>query len=229
MTTLPLSEVFGPTFQGEGPHAGRRCAFVRLGRCNLTCEWCDTPFTWDRTRYDLSVTCPDTEIAEVHNRLRAIDANMVVLSGGEPLLHTSKLPELLSSPWEWHAETNGTIAPPDWWELYVAHTTVSPKINTRDPEHRRLRPKALEAWADGARRGWVAWKFVVTELVDLEVVAKLVADYEVPARAVWVMPEGTRAVTVINRHRRLAQGILDSGFNTTTRLHTLLWNDERAR
>ena len=33
--TLVVSEVFGPTFQGEGPSLGQRAAFVRLGRCNL--------------------------------------------------------------------------------------------------------------------------------------------------------------------------------------------------
>ena len=35
--TLAVCEVFGPTFQGEGPSLGRRAAFVRLGRCNLDC------------------------------------------------------------------------------------------------------------------------------------------------------------------------------------------------
>jgi 7-carboxy-7-deazaguanine synthase len=50
---LVVSEVFGPTIQGEGPHAGQRAAFVRLGGCNLTCTWCDTAYTWDARRYDL--------------------------------------------------------------------------------------------------------------------------------------------------------------------------------
>ncbi|MDQ3757733.1 MAG: 7-carboxy-7-deazaguanine synthase QueE, partial [Actinomycetota bacterium] len=35
--TLVVSEVFGPTWQGEGPSVGRTAAFVRLGRCNLAC------------------------------------------------------------------------------------------------------------------------------------------------------------------------------------------------
>src|SRR2546426_6013433 len=42
---LIVSEVFGPTFQGEGPSVGHRAGFVRLGRCNLTCEWCFVPET----------------------------------------------------------------------------------------------------------------------------------------------------------------------------------------
>ncbi len=36
------SELF-VSFQGEGPHAGRRHLFVRLGGCPLRCRYCDTP------------------------------------------------------------------------------------------------------------------------------------------------------------------------------------------
>src|SRR5437764_321458 len=43
--TLVVSEVFGPTAQGEGPALGRRCGFVRLGGCNLSCSWCFAPDT----------------------------------------------------------------------------------------------------------------------------------------------------------------------------------------
>ena len=37
-----VSEIF-VSFQGEGLHAGRRQAFVRLGGCPLRCRYCDTP------------------------------------------------------------------------------------------------------------------------------------------------------------------------------------------
>ena len=60
---LVVSEVFGPTFQGEGPSSGQRAMFVRLGRCNLDCAFCDTAYTWDWTRYD-----PDAEL-----RRRSVD------------------------------------------------------------------------------------------------------------------------------------------------------------
>jgi 7-carboxy-7-deazaguanine synthase len=46
---------------------------------------------------------------------------------------------------------------------------------------------------------------------------------------VWVMPLGTDAVDVIARHRQIAATALTLGMNTTSRLHTLLWDNERGR
>jgi len=228
-TLIPVSEVFGPTFQGEGPHAGVRTGFVRLGLCNLSCEWCDTPYTWDRKHYDVDKECPPTLVGEVHDRLRALDVRTVCLSGGEPLMHKAKLPALLSSEWSWHCETNGTIGPPAYWQNMVAHTSVSPKINTRDPEKKRLKRGALGAWNDLADKGLAAFKFVCRAPRDLDRVADVVELVGIAAHNVWIMPEGTTERELLPRHRALAPFIEARGWNTTTRLHTLLYGQERGR
>ncbi|HHK7228110.1 TPA: hypothetical protein ACQXLV_002143, partial [Streptococcus pneumoniae] len=61
---LPVSEVFGPTIQGEGPHAGRTCHFIRLGGCNLSCSWCDTPYSTGQHGIPLS-TVPRVMVDDV--------------------------------------------------------------------------------------------------------------------------------------------------------------------
>lgn len=228
-TTVLVSEVFGPTFQGEGPHAGVRTGFVRLGLCNLTCEWCDTAYTWDRTRYDLRRELTRTPVADVHRQLRGMGVTVVCLSGGEPLVHHRQLPALLDPAWTWHVETNGTIPAPWWWATKVAHTSVSPKINTRDPEHRRLRPAALETWNTLANQGQACFKFVAKKPKDLERIAKVVAEVGIDPSNVWVMPLGTHTHELVHRHRVLAPHIEERGWNTTTRLHVLLYGPERGR
>lgn len=229
---LPVSEVFGPTWQGEGPHTGRRVAFVRLGLCNLSCSWCDTPYTWDTSRYDVQAECPDTPVTEIHKRLEAIGVDTVVLSGGEPLMHHQRLPALMTPGWRWHVESNATILPPWWWPSAVEHTTLSPKVSTDDPRRKRLKPSVLEAWARHGDHHPVAWKFVVTSLDDaqLETIRELQDTHGIPDRDIWVMPEGTTAQAVLDHHRALAETILtETRWNTTTRLHTLLWGHERGR
>jgi organic radical activating enzyme len=229
LVSLLVSEVFGPTFQGEGPHTGRRTGFVRLGLCNLSCEWCDTAYTWDRTRYDLTRELTHMPVPKVHELLRPMDVDTVCLSGGEPLIHHRQLPSLLTEEWTWHVETNGTIAPPAWWSGAVAHTSVSPKINTHDPLHRRLRPTALEPWNTLAHQGLAIFKFVAGKPSDLDVVDDLVEQIGIDPRHVWVMPLGTTTTELITRHQLLAPHIEERGWNTTTRLHVLLYGTERKR
>src|SRR6266550_4296924 len=113
-TTLVVSEVFGPTFQGEGPSIGRRAGFVRLGRCNLACEWCDTKYTWDWSQYDPAVELSHRTVTEIVDQLVAMDVPMVVVTGGEPLLQQRSLVPLLvechGRRWRIEVETAGTIA-----------------------------------------------------------------------------------------------------------------------
>lgn len=229
MTVLPVSEVFGPTFQGEGPHTGRRTGFVRLGLCNLSCEWCDTPYTWDTTRYDVAAECPDTPVEKVHDQLRSLDVDTVCLSGGEPLMHRNKLQDLLTPEWRWHAETNGTIPPPPWWADTVEHTSVSPKVATADPEKKRIKPQALSRWNLLAEDGRACFKFVARHHGDLDTVAEVTERVGIDPAHVWVMPEGTTSRDLLVRHRELAQAIEDHGWHTSTRLHVLLYEAERLR
>ena len=42
MSTIRISEIFGPTVQGEGALIGKPTVFVRTGGCDFRCSWCDT-------------------------------------------------------------------------------------------------------------------------------------------------------------------------------------------
>lgn len=237
-TLLPVNEVFGPTWQGEGPHTGRRCFFVRLGMCNLHCSWCDTPYTWDPTRYDLDQENPDRTVAQIRTRLYDLGASagdVVVLSGGEPFIHHHKLRDLLcSAAFQWHVESNATIPPPLWTMLTVtgfSHVTLSPKVaQSDDPVGRRLPERALGRWAILTREwpGRIAWKFVARHNRDVEAAALIVRNHGVPRESVWIMPEGIEPLEVLDRQRALAPAVEAAGFNLTTRLHTLLWADKRG-
>ncbi|ONI87072.1 hypothetical protein ALI144C_10045 [Actinosynnema sp. ALI-1.44] len=235
--TLPLSEVFGPTFQGEGPFTGYRARFVRLGGCNLSCGTgdapmvCDTEYTWNAAKFDLAVECPEIRTSTILERAGRISAPISVLTGGEPMTHQRKpaFTALLTGLRELgqvHVETNGTIPPTPAVGELVDHFTVSPKLaNTGDPAGRRLKPRALAAFA-AAAPGRAVFKFVAASPTDLTEVDRLVSEYSIPRRAVWIMPEGRTAARVLACHRSLADAILTRGYNTTTRLHMLLWPEE---
>jgi 7-carboxy-7-deazaguanine synthase len=230
-TQLIVSEVFGPTFQGEGPHTGVRTGFVRLGLCNLSCQWCDTAYTWDRDNYSLTEELTRTRVGDVVDQLAFMDVDTVCVSGGEPLIHHKQLQDLFiaGNRYSWHAETNGTIAPPSYWRHHVTHTSVSPKINTHDPLARRIRPDVLMHWNMLAHDGLACFKFVAADPGELELIERVCDQVGIEPRHVWVMPLGTDPATLAARHQELAPAIEDHGWNTTTRLHVLLYGQERRR
>ena len=39
---IRVSEIFGPTIQGEGALIGQPTVFVRTGGCDYRCSWCDS-------------------------------------------------------------------------------------------------------------------------------------------------------------------------------------------
>lgn len=97
-----VSEIF-VSFQGEGPHAGRRHLFVRLGGCPLRCRYCDTPESLvpvpscrilgpdgaRRRANPLDVAALDDEVRQLLAVAPPVHA--LAVTGGEPLVQSAFL------------------------------------------------------------------------------------------------------------------------------------------
>src|SRR5262249_51216898 len=57
-----VSEIFGPTIQGEGPLIGRPSVFVRTAGCDYRCAWCDTLYAVLPEYHDEWVLMTPTQI-----------------------------------------------------------------------------------------------------------------------------------------------------------------------
>lgn len=204
---------------------GRIAAFVRLGRCNLACTWCDTPYTWDWSRHDPAVELSERAVADV---LAEVDSfgpvSMLVVTGGEPLLQQRRLVPLLAGARERglrvEIETAGTIAPSPDVAALVDGFNVSPKLaNSGNPVERRVKPDVLRALA---ATGKSTFKFVVRDESELDEVAAF------DVAPVWIMPEGTDAATLTERMQALAPAVLARGWNLSPRLHVHLFGNRRG-
>ncbi|OIJ86424.1 7-carboxy-7-deazaguanine synthase QueE [Streptomyces colonosanans] len=239
--TLRIAETFADTVQGEGTSTGVPAAFIRFSLCNLTCRGtgaatagrgagCDTPYTWDTTRFDLQAESTWRDIDELVDWALSRPEKLVVVTGGEPLLQPGVLPlvqELRAADRDVEIETNGTIIPP--LELVAAGPwfNVSPKLSgfgSGMPERKRIVPDALRAFASSGR---ARWKFVVQDPAELDEIAALEAAYGLTP--IFVMPEGTSAEAVLDGMRTLAMPVMERGWRLGTRLHVLLWGDQRGR
>ena len=91
------------TLQGEGPYVGRPAIFVRLGGCNLQCNFCDTEFDDYKLLSNKQII---TKIRKLNNNI-----NLIVITGGEPLRQDieSLCKLLIKEGFVIQIETNGTI------------------------------------------------------------------------------------------------------------------------
>ncbi|MGB9930973.1 7-carboxy-7-deazaguanine synthase QueE [Haloarcula amylolytica] len=233
---LPINELF-QSLQGEGRLAGVPSVFVRTSGCNLRCWFCDSYHTsWEPTHDWFTV---DDVLAAVEE----YDADHVVLTGGEPLIHDSSadlLERLADRGYHTTVETNGTVVP----DAPIDLASVSPKLASstptadRDPdgdgewadrhEERRLDVPTL---AELVETYDTQLKFVVTGREDMAEIERLVERLRDSASArvrdddVLLMPEGQTRDQLEATRETVADLSLEYGYRYTPRLHVDLWND----
>lgn len=107
------------TLQGEGQHQGRAAYFVRLGGCDVGCVWCDVKESWDASMH------PFMSVTEISNLIKQTPAEIVVITGGEPLMHdlTALTHQLQLQGLRTHIETSGSSPLSGKWDCI----TLSPK------------------------------------------------------------------------------------------------------
>ena len=94
-----IVEIF-ESLQGEGYNTGMSAVFIRLGKCNLACAWCDT----DYLKFGMM------RLSDILGRLQTYAARNIIITGGEPTIqpHLSVLLDALKAQgYRLCIETNG--------------------------------------------------------------------------------------------------------------------------
>jgi organic radical activating enzyme len=199
--TLKIAEYF-PSIQGEGPEMGRLALFVRLGQCNLSCDFCDSKYAQDNW---LEVT-----IIEVVDYIKRSGLTHIVLTGGEPMLQYNGIVKLtrmlkdLNPNYHVAIETNGSIYnDPSPFDLVV----MSPK-NTND----------IVQWVNHDN---VHFKLLIDEgNVDQQ----LTIAAQLPEDRTNLMPLGTTPDEILYGTHLILSKLVESKLNLSIspRLHVLL-------
>jgi 6-pyruvoyltetrahydropterin 2'-reductase len=232
---LPLIELFY-SIQGEGRFAGCPAVFIRLRYCNLGCAWCDTRFTWESGNIEEGELLTAEEIAakaaEAVSSSGADPSGIhAVITGGEPMLHQDRLPELIEQlrarGFEFiEIETNGMFVPDERLVRAVSWWNCSPKLSNNGLEaSANVVPAALKAIAVTNRADF---KFVVR---SQEEIAEIESDYlpYIGKDQVMLMPEGWSREKQLRAMPWIIEECARRGFRFSPRLHILAWNNERAR
>ena len=84
--TIRVSEIFGPTIQGEGALIGLPTVFVRTGGCDYRCSWCDSLHAVDAEYRDTWRPMAANDVMAEIEHLSGGAPLMVTLSGGNPAI-----------------------------------------------------------------------------------------------------------------------------------------------
>ncbi len=225
-----VPEIFH-SLQGEGANIGTATVFLRLAQCNLACTWCDTKYTWDWDNYSYEDEVMTLSVEDVRDAVLAYGCPHLVVTGGEPLLQQRGIASLgaglKDAGFYCEVETNGTILPIPELARSIDQWNVSPKLaNSGNPLARRILPEVLEGFS---RLPNALFKFVIARPADLDEVLGLRDSFQIPSERIILMPEGTSAAALRDRSPWVSDACVKEGFRFSTRLHILLWADQRGR
>ena len=231
--TLRISEIFGPTIQGEGALIGQPTIFVRTGGCDYRCSWCDTLFAVEsKFRHDWKpMSAP-----EIIDEVKALSKNnpmMITLSGGNPA--TQDCAALIklgqAQGYRFAMDTQGSIAQ-DWFaDLDVLTLSPKPPSSNMDTDWARF-DECLKA---AGTKPQIALKIVIFDDTDYAYAQDATARY--PDLPLYLQPGNPYAEGEIDeadlqsRLRDLAEKVANDNTLRATvlpQLHVMIWGNQRG-
>ena len=226
-----------PCLQGEGRNTGMPSFLIRFQNCNLRCQFCDTPYTHTAAPDTKSDNRPEVTSLEriVAGIKRQRIIRNIIFTGGEPALQPfQRILNSLDSSYTAEVETNATIIPhafiSDFKETDYERFqwNLSPKFRHFGG---KIVKRAISFWAEKSKQlEHIYFKFVVSEKrmnQDMFYILKLIQDYDLYNRQVYLMPEGTHQASQV-KNRWLHDICLKFGFNYSSRLHVILFGNKRG-
>lgn len=234
-----ISEIFGPTVQGEGALIGVPTVFVRTGGCDFRCNWCDTLYAVEPSFKQQWQAMTASQIMAQVQELSGGMPLLVTLSGGNPALQP--LGELLQlgqqQGYRFAIETQGSKLQP--WFAQLDYLTLSPKPPSSGMP---FDPARLQACLQAAgEQTEVQLKLVIADETDYQWAREVAQKFpEVPLclqpcnlqAAMPDQPEQEADLTQLNvQYRWLVERAgSDRWFDARIlpQLHVLVWNNERG-
>jgi 7-carboxy-7-deazaguanine synthase len=235
---IRISEIFGPTIQGEGALIGVPTVFVRTGGCDYRCVWCDSLHAVNSEyRHDWTPMSASAVMDEVR-RLSGGQPLTVTLSGGNPAIQP--FGELIAMGREggygFALETQGSISK-DWFSQ-LEMLVLSPK-----PPSSEMQTDwgMLQEGVDAAQGAPTVLKSVVCDDADYAYARDAAARY--PGLPIYLQPgnhtppppgDDTAAVDLPGidaRMRWLVDLVIADRWHAARvlpQLHVMLWGNKRG-
>ena len=236
---IRVSEIFGPTIQGEGVLIGLPTVFVRTGGCDYRCSWCDSLHAVDpEYRHDWAAMTTSAVWDKITN-LSDSQPLTVSLSGGNPAIQPfgALIRRGQAEGYRFALETQGSVAK-DWFaEIDTLVLSPKPPSSDMDTDWSAF-DKCLAAAGQSPQ---VVLKIVIFDDADYHYAKQTAARY--PALAMYLQPGNhtpppaeddgvcVDQVGVMDRLHWLVDKVTkDRWFEARVlpQLHVLLWGNKRG-
>src|SRR3990167_5364654 len=223
---MVVSEIFH-TLQGEGFTTGMPSVFVRLGMCNLKCNFCDTPYTWKAGVEDYSDEANEQICEAIAKFLYDFPrTRIIVWTGGEPMLQQRDLVGAMDyltqlfpdRGLQFEVETNGTVTPQPPFDQRVHRYNCSPKTESSGNSQYSVKLKDFKK---------TTYKYVVADRVHCEEAIAEIDRQGLPRDRCFFMVMGTSAKEMEERAPAIAEVCKHEGINLCIRMQCILWGAVR--
>ncbi|MBE3559281.1 MAG: 7-carboxy-7-deazaguanine synthase QueE [Ktedonobacteraceae bacterium] len=232
-----VSEIFGPTIQGEGALIGKPTVFVRTGGCDYRCSWCDTLYAVLPERKAEWTPLTIEEIMAEIRKLSGRKPLLITLSGGNPALQP--LEPLIDAGhaegYTFAIETQGSVPRP--WFAKLDYLTLSPKPPSSQQVTRWDRLERSIAYGR-AGISQIALKVVIFGEEDFAYARHVAERYpdipmylQVGNHTPPHVSAQIDAAGILHRMNWLIERVTtERWYNVTVlpQLHTLLWGNKRG-
>lgn len=208
---MEIAEIF-KSIEGETSYVGLPCTFVRFGKCDLDCSYCDTRFA--QTDFQ------DMSVEEIVNEVEKLNCKLICLTGGEPLLQKDLgilIEKLTALNYKMLLETNGANSIKDIPE------NVSIILDIKCPKSGMSEKNDWDNLNYISKKDEV--KFVITDESDFHWAIDIVRKYNLCTKTKVMMSP----IFVKMNVKDLIKLILDSGeeIRLNLQIHKYIWGSNK--
>jgi len=230
---LNVAEMF-VSLQGEGVTCGTPSLFIRLQKCSLRCNICDTDHGDIGNPYSCYEIFRLLEEYDIINRLKTGRMHMV-FTGGSPLIQQKRIIEFIDIFIELYKfkpfieiENECVIIPLPKLKDIVNVWNNSPKLSfTGNPRNKRYRINVLKtmSWLPNSY-----FKFVISNDSDWNEIQKDFLDKDlIRKEQIILMPLGINQEELNKNRNKVIEIALRENVRYSDRLHIIVWNDEKGK